>query len=149
MSKKIGGDRVKQETVAVNQIWQRSSGTHFIITWIGHALKPILVETFTIETRTTQKMKLSTLLSGKHRYESMGNLIGCHCCHNHPIIRYGEINGEPLYNVGCDCLEFDGTSYLLENALRVWKAQMKYLDSAARCRPGRKGITINRRPPDA
>lgn len=147
--KKIGGDRVKPETVDFGQVWQRKSGTHFIVTWIGHTLKPIVVHAFTVETRKTQEMQLSTVLSGNHRYTCVGNLRGCRCCHNHPIIRYGEFDGEPRYNVGCDCLEFDGTHHFLDHALRAWKSNMKHLDSAARCRPGRKGLTVNRRPPDA
>lgn len=128
----IGGNRVKPETAAINQVWRRkTSGTHFIVIWIGHALAPVRISTFTVETRKKQMMNLSTLLK-RRRYEIVTNLVKCTSCKNVPLIRYGELEGEPRYHVGCDCLEFDGAHHFLDEAIRLWKNNMNRLDAAGR-----------------
>ena len=131
MSKKVGGNRVKQETVTLDQIWKRkSSGTHFIITWIEDAT---VIGTFTIETRKTQGIKLSTLTKGSS-YTCVDNLVKCRCCKEAPLIRYTS-HGQSKYYVSCDCLEFDGESSLLDVALRAWKSNMKHIESSVRSKP--------------
>ena len=124
---RVGGTRV--EFVYVNQVWRRPSGNHFTITridYVGH-----FVTTFTVETRRTKKIQSSTLRSSKNCYTLVDYLPGCTCCYTVPKVRYGKVNGELVYRVSCDCLEFDGQSRDLGGALRAWKANMKYIGTSA------------------
>jgi len=138
---KIGGSRIKSETIEENQVWMRNSGNHFIVKWIGYGLVPIQVKTFTIETRKTQDMTMSTLLSRKRTYRIVEHLPQCKVCSLHAQIRYGKVNDQLTYHVSCDCLEFDGSSTDIEVAIRSWKSNMKYIGSTtARYRPGNEGV---------
>jgi len=141
-NKNSGGNRVKQETAEVNQVWRRKSGTHFIVSWIGFAHDPIQLSTFTIETRRTQKMKLPHLLTPHKGFICVAKLSGCKCCQRYPHVRYGKVNGVLTYHVSCDCLEFDSASEDLEVAIRGWKSNMKHLNSSARGREARRGLVI-------